>query len=531
MNKLLKDSFSIAIDNVIKYGDTDVFPFPIENYMLFDEKEKILKLLENIYNNFNNYITNTPPVFEKMLAPSGYTGFRWVTQIDPILNVFLLGLVISISKEIEEHRVKKNNNCIFSYRIDIDNDKATLFDTNFGWHKFQKNSLDLASKYKYVLSCDISNFYQSIYHHRLDNALKSLYVTDGNVIKYIMDIMQNISNTKSYGLPIGGNAARILAELLLDSTDKLLYSKDVKFCRFVDDYNIFAETEQEIYSNLLYLSKILLENEGFSLQKSKTKITTADEFIQSSPINIEETNVTNSIFSISLKYDPYSSTADEDYEKIKKEVRKIDIITLLTKELNKTKIHTDTLKRIIRLLKFSNKDTIDTCIEMLLNNIITLAPIFPNVMIIINNLFDNLSNNIQNMILDTIKRGIDTNEYIFKIDLNLMYTLRLLSKFPSVDNEKILAKIYSQTESKLIKKDIILIMSNWNANYWLSNLKNLYSNLSVWEKRCFILASYTLNDEGRHWREHHKEGFNEIDIVYRDWRASKCNVNGWRLPI
>ena len=35
----------------------------------------------------------------------GYTSFRWVTQIDPIWNAYLLGLVLSIAPAIEAERI------------------------------------------------------------------------------------------------------------------------------------------------------------------------------------------------------------------------------------------------------------------------------------------------------------------------------------------------------------------------------------------------------------------------------------------
>lgn len=97
----LNDSFEFAIDNIVKFGDTDIFPFPIEDHMMFDNRAGAIALLNDMYHRFDYFIKNDPPQFENMLAPSGYTGFRWATQIDPIWNAFLLGLVLSMSELIE----------------------------------------------------------------------------------------------------------------------------------------------------------------------------------------------------------------------------------------------------------------------------------------------------------------------------------------------------------------------------------------------------------------------------------------------
>ena len=43
-----KDKIELAIENIAKYGDTDIFPFPIEKLMFFDEKDKVVELIEKI---------------------------------------------------------------------------------------------------------------------------------------------------------------------------------------------------------------------------------------------------------------------------------------------------------------------------------------------------------------------------------------------------------------------------------------------------------------------------------------------------
>ena len=51
------------------------------------------------------------------LAVVGYTGFRGVTQIEPVWNAYLLGLVISIGDEIEGQRLPVWDQIVFSYRF------------------------------------------------------------------------------------------------------------------------------------------------------------------------------------------------------------------------------------------------------------------------------------------------------------------------------------------------------------------------------------------------------------------------------
>jgi len=46
---------SFAIKNIIRYGDTDIFPYPIERQIFVDKYEKIVELLEKIYGDFEKF--------------------------------------------------------------------------------------------------------------------------------------------------------------------------------------------------------------------------------------------------------------------------------------------------------------------------------------------------------------------------------------------------------------------------------------------------------------------------------------------
>lgn len=265
----MRDAFTIAVENIARHGDTDIFPYPPENHLFFDRKSDVVDLLLSIHDSFDEFLTTCPPVNENTLAPTGYVGFRWATQIDSLWNAYLLGLVISIGPKVEAARLPPTERTVFSYRYSPSTTDFSLFDRSSSWSQFQERSLELAQKHKYVLSCDISDFYGRIYHHRLENALRWAGV-DKDLLKQLMKLLQVFGDTKSYGLPVGGPAARLLSELLLNTTDRLLQNRSVAFCRFADDYYLFANSVEEAHRHLVFLSMKLLQNEGLSLQKSKS---------------------------------------------------------------------------------------------------------------------------------------------------------------------------------------------------------------------------------------------------------------------
>jgi hypothetical protein len=56
-----REAVKFAVENIIKHGDTDIFPFPFENYAFFDDKEKIIDLILKYNENFEEYLRDFPP--------------------------------------------------------------------------------------------------------------------------------------------------------------------------------------------------------------------------------------------------------------------------------------------------------------------------------------------------------------------------------------------------------------------------------------------------------------------------------------
>jgi len=169
------------------------------------------KVLEAIHEDFKNYLNSYPPQTIPTLAQVGYTGFRRATLIDPFWNAYYLAIVISIADQIEAIRIPESNGTVFSYRFAWQDSEAKLFKDST-WIDFRKRCLDLSSSSPIVVQTDISDFYQRIYHHRIENALKRLPDSEDIPLR-IMALIGAFSNNVSYGLPIGGPASRILAEL------------------------------------------------------------------------------------------------------------------------------------------------------------------------------------------------------------------------------------------------------------------------------------------------------------------------------
>jgi hypothetical protein len=229
-----RQAFEVALRNVTRRGDTDVLPYPIETQIFADKPRETLELLQRTDAKFDQFVRDHKPYYETSLYPVGFSGYRWVTQIDPLWNAYLLGLVTAAGRNIEAARVPIDEGIVFSYRFGPDEESGDLFSSGAGWEQYQKRSLALAKEFGHVVACDIADFYPRISHAHVKQSLEDANAEPG-VIKRIDRLLRILSGGAPYGLPVGGPAARLLSELVLGSVDDRLRIDGVTFCRYADD--------------------------------------------------------------------------------------------------------------------------------------------------------------------------------------------------------------------------------------------------------------------------------------------------------
>ena len=529
-------ALALAIKNVANFGDTDIFPYPIENRLLFDAATEAAVVLRDIDKDFEASVARMPVLTSKELSAVGYSGFRQGTQIDSVWNAYLLALVVTIGEEIEARRVAAN--VVFSYRYRPDATTGSLFDKDVGWPQFQAAATEYAQKSAIVLRCDISDFYPRIYHHRLENALRRA-TQKTEVANRIMELVKAISAGPSYGLPVGGPAARLLSELLLNSVDRLLISEGIRFIRFVDDYVLFAESREEAHSALIRLNELLLTNEGLSLQKSKTRILSSAEFLSTSdfaepPEGEDENDEQARTFRrLRIHYDPYSPTAAEDYDALLAELSKFDIVGMLGRELAKSRIDEGLARRLVSATKHLPPSAQNDAVRSMIASLDLLYPIFPSVMQLCRALLPILDPKVQESLYAALRKLIASDSYITQVASNLAFALRVLATDSSEETELLLASLYKKSSSMMIRRDIILLMTFRQADYWLSHCKSNFATLTGWERRALLVASYTLGDEGKHWRDAVKNDQSPFDRLVMQWTSDNKQKKGpsWKVPL
>ncbi|MCK3780745.1 RNA-directed DNA polymerase [Ensifer sesbaniae] len=514
--------FRAAISNIQKYGDTDIFPFPVENRILSDEADNVVKRLTEAHANFNDYFSSSSPEDIRSMVPVHHTGFRWGAQLDPFWNAYFLGCVLSIAEKIETTRIDEN--FVYSYRINKDTYlEGKIFRTDVSWRHFIERTIKKTKEYEYVVICDIADCYSRISHHKLENSLKFINA-DHAVQKSILQYLGFLTEKRSSGLPIGGPAARILAELSINNIDQYLHGRSIDFVRYADDYHLFATNKKEAYEFLFSISEFL-DNEGLGLQRAKTRIVSAAEYerISSSILGNEEADKSpiQKLMSLNLRYDPYAPNAVEKYAELKGKLAEIDIVGLLNDQLAQSKIHIASARRIVSALSAVDKEAQYGAIISILDNMDSLFPIGANVFIAIADVFGNLSVEQQDEVCERLTTIYDSGHEISGIEAFVAYIVRIIGKRKNIKNQRWLTRCYDRQTSPLVRRDIIIVFANWENVQWLSMYRRRFEAAGAWERRAFILASYSMSDEGSHWRQGAKNRFDHFEKIVTEWRSKR----------
>ena len=144
-------------------------------------------------------------------------------------------------------------------------------------------SIVKSAGYRYCLKVDIANFYNSIYTHSISWAIcgkeeaKKMFF--GKITKskdYILSEeldthMCSLKSNETNGIIVGPYTSRIFSEILLAKVDQELGNLNLRFTRYVDDYNFYFKSRLEIQNNLPKIQAVLSKY-NLALNESKTEI-------------------------------------------------------------------------------------------------------------------------------------------------------------------------------------------------------------------------------------------------------------------
>ena len=275
--RVSRDSLEATVRHLCRYGDTDVFPHLPELAFFDDEQKAVIAELAKL--DLDSY---KPAGAIEVLAPKSRYGFRIAHQLPALDTLLLLACVVELGEKIEARRHPARHSRAFSYRFSVDKTTGQLFQsdrTYKDWLHKQQDIITNNRRIRTIVNTDISDYYSRINFHRLENLLDEVAPGHG-AAKFIKKHIKIIRAKQSFGLPVGGSAARLLAELALSDTDQALLDRGLFATRFVDDFRIFLKRSDSPYDALGYLAEHLGINEGLSLNVAKTSVITRRDYLR-----------------------------------------------------------------------------------------------------------------------------------------------------------------------------------------------------------------------------------------------------------
>ncbi len=508
MSDVSLEHFKRAVADISAHGDNDTLPFDIDNRFIKESQDHLAavayeycsELEKNSKKHVKSSIDSLQIFSERLLVPTGSAGFRITTKIHLFWNIYFNGLGIAIA---EKHECDRSDRA-HSYRYIDDGDG--LFDRDKSWRAYREATLTdvaLQKEGAVVVQTDISSFYEHIYHHRLENCINDLFPSTSRIGTQIDRLLNKFSSGRSFGLPVGGQCARILAELLMSSIDQMLSDEGIVWHRYVDDFTLITDSQENAYRALSVLSHALADY-GLSLNRSKTTILSAKHYTDyvNSQLGITD-NESKALREIDLHFDPYSDSANADYSELKETVQKLDIQLLLNSELKKAQPDTFLVAQIGRTLKFhSPLIAIQLCTTLLnsknlhafraswstiMRGVAAVRAVDDNDVI-----FDGLDR-----LLDLIPTG---SPHLLQAEASLLHYIKTIRFKKTSLRAQFILDTYNSTASETVKRACIDCWRIWRDRSRFISLRSQWQKLGAQEQRMVWLAFADLGDDGCHAR-------------------------------
>lgn len=511
---LNSESIKWAISHLSTVGDSDLFPKPAELEPILEQIDDFVTLLTS-----REPSQFSPNAARRFMVPKDEFSFRRATQLNILDSIVLTSIIHQYGQGIEDRRPAIDEKIVFSYRF-APQPEYWLYSREFDWTPFWKQCYQKSQDYKYALIADISDFYNQIYHHVIENQLIESSFSNP-AIKWIMNLLASLTAGVSRGIPVGPHAAHLLAEASLIPFDNSLISRGIDYIRFVDDILIFENSKADCRKRLYQLSDILDKQQRLILNKSKTTILNQEDLqklclerIEDRPIN----DLEKELLSIIRKYsqgNPYavillSKIDSEDLAKFKPET----IESILQEYLESNPVDYIRLRWFLRrLTQIGHPGAVRFCLSHLDSLTPALSDVCHYLLAASQNLNDELLEIGKELIRALDHDLIKENEY-FQICI-----LSLFSRNVAFNHFPVLQHRY-ETASSFVKREIILAASKAGHSDWLRELKEAYLGFDEWTKTAFLIAIKTLpKDERKFFINKLPNGNDYIELI-KKWVKS-----------
>jgi hypothetical protein len=507
MERLDETSLEWAKKHLKNYFDSDFFPKMFEFKCIESNWEKVKIYLLNLEFGRNGYTPKSPLHY---LAYKNPSSFRVVHQLDPIDSIIFTALVHQVAESIEEYRIPENRDIACSYRIRPTADGSFFNKDENGWKKYRNKIKSFLDKEEgYIIECDIVDFYNQIYTHRIQNIISEsgkgeLEKISNNIEIFLMGLNKNTSR----GVPVGPAASIVLAEAVMRDIDEKLLRITSNFTRWVDDIKIYCKTLEEAEFILHELTDYLYSPHRLVLSSEKTHILSIEEYndlYSKDEASIEQEHVLEEAESLVIDLiddieaefegdDPYSSP-EYDYEELLVEVlegEKLKLLSNAYERIIQNNIDDDYNTGLLRhIYRRAGIVRLKGIIRFTLENLEYLLPVLREVVIFLNKVLSEKN----------IKKYEKEFERIIKLER--LWKNRFFNRwFSFLFQNDFMNELDVDVEYRLIHhiRDKALIALRKKDLIWIKEYKENIDSLSDWDKRAVLYSSQILSyDEMSKW--------------------------------
>jgi hypothetical protein len=512
------DHFKRAANDIGSNGDNDTLPFDIDNRFIKDSESALADLAFTYCQELEkggrksakNAIESLNVFSERLLVPTGPAGFRVTTKIHPFWSVYFNGLGVAIAEALEPKRSDRAH----AYRFVAQGDG--LFDRAASWRAFREATLTdcfAGADSSFVVQTDISSFYEHVSHHRIENAVDDLFPDDETVSAQVDRLLSQFAAGRSFGLPVGGQCSRVLAELLMSLIDRQLTDAKVTWRRYVDDFVLVTSSQAEAYRALSVLSHALADY-GLTLNRTKTTLLTSKHYVDYVRTQLRgSSEESDKLLEIDLHFDPYSDTAESDYRELKQIVDSLDIRSLLDLELQKAQPDTFLVSQIGRTLKLHNPEAALQLCTTLLSQM-NLHAFRASWSTIMRGVAQVQADDTFRAIFTGLDRLLDAipahSSHLLTAEASRLHYLRTI-RFRRTDaRAQYVFEVYSTSSSQTVRRACIECWRAWKDRPSFTRERNRWNSLQPDEQRALWLAASDFGDEGEKFRKQVRQSLSEI---------------------
>ena len=131
--------------------------------------------------------------------------------------------------------------------------------------------------HRWAVDIDLAKYFDTVNHDKLMRLLSDT-IKDGRVLSLIRKYLRSgvmingMVEETEIGCPQGGNLSPLLSNVMLNELDKELTQRDLKYCRYADDCNIYVKSKKSAERVMESITRFIEEKLKLKVNKEKSAV-------------------------------------------------------------------------------------------------------------------------------------------------------------------------------------------------------------------------------------------------------------------